>query len=386
MSCRSLPTVALTLAFCIVLSSGASAQLAVSANDGKAVLIDGVETVPDRPMADNVAIIDLEALPPRLVGTVEAPTSVEGPPQSIAIAPDQSFAIVTGGMRIDSADRKRAVPDNKLTVIDLKARPPVVLSTLKAGLGAAGVSINRAGTLALVANRAEGTVSVFTVTRRTLNAAGKVDLGNDKSRPGHVVFTPDGRMALVTREGDHKISVLAIDGTTVKYTKRDMYAGIGPSSITMSPNGNYAVVANAGMGGGDTDTLSVIDVTAAPARVVNTVSIGQTPEAVSFSPDGEHIAVTVMNGSNKPKASPFFSNNGLVKVMKLRGTRLKEVDDAEIGHWCQGAAWNRDGSMLLVQCMVEKQIALFGFNGNRLTTLDTVRVDGGPAAIRSSNQ
>lgn len=379
----SLLTLALVLAALPVLDARAQ-QFAVSANDGKALLIDGVETVPDRPLADNVAIIDLDAVPPRLVGTVEAPTSVVGPPQSVAVAPDQSFALVTGGMKIDPADRRRVIPDNRLSVIDLKARPPIVLATHKAGLGASGVSINRAGTLALVANRAEGTVSVFTINRRNLSAAGKVDLGNSNAEPAHVVFTPDGRMALVTREGDHKISVLAIDGATVKYTKRDLAAGLKPSSITMSPKGDYAVVANIGIGQGDVDTLSVIDVTAAPARVVSTVSVGQTPEGVAFSPDGTYVAVTVMNGSNKPKASPFFSNYGLVKVMKLKNLRLREVDEAETGHWCQGVAWNRDGSLLLVQCMVEKQIQVFGFNGRKLTALDSIRVDGGPAGLRTT--
>jgi len=43
-------------------------------------------------------------------------------------------------------------------VIDLKSSPPRILATLQAGAGAAGVSINRAATLALVANRNEGTV------------------------------------------------------------------------------------------------------------------------------------------------------------------------------------------------------------------------------------
>ncbi len=384
MPCRPLPTLTLALVLLGVVSPSAYAQLAVSANDGKAVLIDGVETTPVKPTDDNVAIVDLDVAPPRLAGTVKAPTSVSGPPQSVAVAPDQSFALVTAATKIDPANPKRTIPDDKLSVIDLKARPPVVKATLKAGLGASGVSINRAGTLALVANRAEGTVSVFTITGKTLISAGKVELGNDKAGPSHIVFTPDGRTAFVTREGDNKISVLAIDGATVKYTKRDLAAGLRPYSIAMSPKGDYAVVANVGMEGGDADTLSVIDVKAAPARVVDTASVGQTPEGVAFSPDGEFIAVTVMNGSNKPKASPFFNEFGFLKILKLRGTRLKEVDDAKVGHWCQGVAWNKDGTMLLVQCMVEKQIMMFGFNGHRLTTLDPIRVDAGPAGIRTA--
>ena len=57
------------------------------------------------------------------------------------------------------ADPKKQVPDNRLSVIDLKANPPAVIATLEAGPGAAGTAINRAGTLALVANYREGTLS-----------------------------------------------------------------------------------------------------------------------------------------------------------------------------------------------------------------------------------
>ncbi len=48
--------------------------------------------------------------------------------------------------------------------------------------------INRQGTLALVANRAEGTVSVFTIQGKTVAPAGVVRIADDKSGPSHVVF------------------------------------------------------------------------------------------------------------------------------------------------------------------------------------------------------
>src|ERR1700745_2532169 len=152
---------ALSLAASIALSSGASGQLAVSANHGKAVLTDGVNSVPPNPPQDTVTLIDLNAKPPKVVGEIEAPTSVIGPPLSVAVARDESFALVTAASKIDPADPKKTVPDDKLSVIDLKASPPKVSAQLQAGKGAAGVSINRAGTLALVANRSEGTTLVF---------------------------------------------------------------------------------------------------------------------------------------------------------------------------------------------------------------------------------
>ena len=135
-------------------------------------------------------------------------------------------------MKLDPADTTKTVPDDKLSVIDLKSTPPKVLATLQAGPGAAGVSINRAGTLALVANRSEGTVSVFAISGNTLT--GEIQLGDAKSGPSHVVFSRDGATALVTRDGDSKISLLSVDGTKVEYTKRDLSAGIRPYDIDLT--------------------------------------------------------------------------------------------------------------------------------------------------------
>jgi DNA-binding beta-propeller fold protein YncE len=382
---RHMPMVGvISLATLMSAAGGASAQLALSANDGKAVLVDGVNTVPASPAADSVTVIDLNSTPPKVVGEVAVPTSVVGPPSSVAIARDESFALVTGASKIDPADPKKIVPDDKLTVIDLKASPPKVAAQLQAGKGAAGVSINRAGTLALVANRSEGTVSVFSIAGNALTPVGKIDLGNDKSGPSHVAITPDGKTALVTRDGDHKISVLSIDGTKVEYTKRDLSAGLRPYGLDIHPNGKVAVVANIGTGGGDADTASLIDIEAKPPRVVHTVTVGQTPEGIALSPDGAFAAVSVMNGSNKAKNSPFFSDYGLVKVLSVKGGELVPLTEAKVGHWCQGLAWSKGNRTLLVQCMVENEIMAFSFDGKELKPAGSIKVKAGPAAIRTA--
>jgi DNA-binding beta-propeller fold protein YncE len=375
---------ALSLAALLPLSCGASAQLALSANDGKAVLVDGVNTVPANPPADTVTVIDLNATPPKVVAEIPVPTSVVGPPSSVAIARDESFALVTSAMKLDPADPKKLVPDDRLTVIDLKASPPKVSAQLQAGKGAAGVSINRAGTLALVANRSEGTVSVYSIAGTTLTPVGKVDFGNDKSGPSHVAIAPDGKTALVTRDGDHKISVLSIDGTKVEYTKRDISAGLRPYGLDIHADGKVAVVANIGTGSGDADTASLIDIAAKPPRVVHTVTVGQTPEGITLSPDGAYAAVSVMNGSNKPKSNPFFNDYGLVKVLSVKGNELVPLTEAKVGHWCQGLAWSKGNRTLLVQCMVENEILAFSFDGKELKPAGSIKVKAGPAGIRTA--
>ena len=174
-----------------------------------------------------------------------------------------------------------------------------MLATLRAGNGASGVSINRAGTLALVANRFDGTVSVFTIAGKTVTAAGKVEVGTPESLLSGVVFTRDGRIALVTRNYDSLISVLTIDGTNVENAKRDFAANLKPYGIDVTPPATRPIVASIGVGAtGGADTLSVIDLTANPPRTVNHVAVGPVAEGLAISPDGRHVAVTVMNGSN----------------------------------------------------------------------------------------
>jgi DNA-binding beta-propeller fold protein YncE len=364
----------------------AAAQLAVSANDSKAVLVDGVNTVPANPAGDTVSIIDLNISPPKLLAEIKAPTSVVGPPSSVAVAPDESFALVTAATKIDPADPKKTANDNKVSVIDLKASPPAVVATIEAGAGAAGVAINRATNLALVANRAEGTVSVFTISGKTLTPAGKIQLGDAKSGPCAVAFTPDGRTALVSRDGDHKISVLTVDGNKVEHAKHDINAGLRPYPLDISSRGDVAVVANVGIGQGDADTASLIDLQAKPPRVVDTVTVGQTPEGLKMSPDGRYVAVTVMNGSNKAKNSPFLNDHGLVVILDTSGKKLTKVTEGKVGHWCQGAAWSKDSKTLLVQCMVQNELQVFSFDGKTLTPGVPIKVSGGPAAIGTADR
>src|SRR5271166_3143541 len=140
---------AATLFTLSLFSFGAAAQIAVSSNDGKALNVNGAYTVPEKPADDTVTVIDLGVSPPKVVGEVKAPSSVVGPPQNVAITPDESIALVAASMKLDPADPKKLTPDNRLSVIDLKAKPPAVIATIETGAGPSGISINRAGTLAL---------------------------------------------------------------------------------------------------------------------------------------------------------------------------------------------------------------------------------------------
>ncbi len=367
-----------------LLAVAANAQIAVSANDNKIALVDGVNVVPANPPPDTVTILDIGVSPPKVLGELQAPSSVVGVPQSVAVSKDKSFALVTSAMKVDPADPKKTVPDDRLSVIDLKANPPVVTATLQAGAGVTGVSINPAGTLAITANRNEGTLSLFTISGKTLTPAGKVDFGNKASGPSHVAFLPDGKSALVTRDGDHRISVLAIDGTKVEDTKKFMVGGFRPYSLVISPKGDVAVFGNQGGGQGDSDQINVVDLKT--NRVVDAISVGQTPEGVSMSPDGSHVAVILHNGATRPKNHPAYIDHGLMRIFKVDGTRLTQVTSTKIGTWAQGSVWSSDGKTIVVQATHEKELQVFSFDGKEAKLTGAIKTNGGGVGMRTSMQ
>ena len=99
-----------------------AAQLAVSANDFKAVLVDGVNTVPANPAGDTVSIIDLICL----AAQASWPRSRRRRAWSVRPPASRSrqtiLALVTAATKLDPADPKKTAPDNKVWVIDSRRR------------------------------------------------------------------------------------------------------------------------------------------------------------------------------------------------------------------------------------------------------------------------
>jgi len=54
---------------CTGFSPFSPAQLAVSANDNKMMLVDGVDTPVSNPLPDTVTILEIGASPPKIVAT-----------------------------------------------------------------------------------------------------------------------------------------------------------------------------------------------------------------------------------------------------------------------------------------------------------------------------
>ena len=56
------------------------------------------------PPPDTVTLIDLSARPPRIIAELNAPSSWSGPPQMVAVTPDESVALLSSSLKLNPAD------------------------------------------------------------------------------------------------------------------------------------------------------------------------------------------------------------------------------------------------------------------------------------------
>ncbi len=135
--------------------------------------------------------------------------------------------------------------ENKIYVIDLKAAPPKLISTVEAGKQPSGMAINRKGDLALVANRADNTVSVLSIAGKDVKLIDTVAMGDSVAA---VAITPDGKHAVAVKNTANRVAWLDIDGQKVTYNKYDMIVGNFPYNVEIVPDGKIAIVNNNGKG------------------------------------------------------------------------------------------------------------------------------------------
>lgn len=397
MECRRLALASYLISVSVCLAPPAVAgSLVVSANDGKWPTIDGEYFVADPVVPDTLVVLDASVFPPRVIGQMEVHHSVIGPPMAVAISPDEKIALVSASniLRTDPqvaagrpATNSMFIREPFIQLVDLEARPPKLLERIPLSTQAYGVSFNKAGTLALAAH-IEGTVSVLAVDGKTVTLVDTLKLGEPKSRISHVVFTPDGKHALVTRRGEGKVSVLDVDGTKVTPAGRDITVGFQPYGMEMFPDGKLAAVADHGDEDGDADEITLIDLSREPYRAVEHVTVGETPEGVAVSPDGKWMAVSCIDGTNTPKkTSPFWRDHGSLWLFSIADGHATKVAQLPVGQNNQGVTFTPDGRYLLVQNYREKELQAFRMTSTGMEDTGVkIAMPGSPASIRITPQ
>src|SRR6266568_3245107 len=281
------------------------------------------------PGRDSVAIIDVgtDPLAPKILVVLPLANTIVGPPVNLAIAPDES--------------------------------------------------------LALVANRADGSISVLRISGKKVELIDTVTIGEQVA---HVVFTPDGKRALAAKFPGHKIAFLEVNGEKVSYNKQDVPAGLWPYNVDVTPDGKLALTAdngNSGAADGHVDTVSVIDIEANPPRVIDKVVVGDAPEGFAISPTGRLAVAVLLRGTNASKSAFFYNRNALVVALKIDGKKVTRTNEVEVRGLPEGVVFSDDGRYIYVGNFMDEDISILRVDGDQIVnTGKSLQLPGHPASMR----
>jgi len=367
-----------------------AAPYMIVGNDEKLVWDDQGKPVLSAPGRDSVLILDLaEPEAPKVVANLPVKNSIVGPPVNLAITPDGALALVADSVNVTKdGEALKQEPDSKVYVIDLRANPPRVVTSLTTGKQPSGLDISPNGDQALVANRGDGTVTLLSIRGTEVVIADTVTLGSPADQVAHVVFTPDAGRALAVKFAGHKVSVIEIKDGKLAYNKLDLPTGLWPYNVAVAPSGKIALTAdngNAGASDGSVDTVSVIDLEANPPRIVDRVVVGDGPEGLAVSPRGDLAVAANLRGGNSAKTAYFYSPTGTISLLRIDGKQVTRLRDIEVGGLPEPVCFTPDGRYLYVGNYLSQDFSILKVDGSEVVdTGKRFKVPGHPASARVS--
>ena len=367
-------------------------QVLIVGNDEKQGWDENAKPIFNEPGHDTLSVIDIsKPEAPHITATIPLINSIVGPPTNLAIHPSGEIALIANSLEpITQGWAHRLDPDNKVFLIDLKATPPKVIGTITVGKQPSGMAISPKGDLALVTNRADGTISVLSIRGKDVLVVDTVMVGTSADQVSAVAITPDGKHALVTKPAANKIALLSIDGQKVTYDKRDLPPGIFPYNVAVTPDGKLALTVDNGNGGGsdgNAKAVSVIDLETDPPRVIDHVTVWDSPEGLAISPKGDLAVSVEARGSNMPKSSFFYHPGGAVTALKIDGKKVTNGGEVNVGALPEAVAFSPDGQYLYVGNFIDGDLSVLRIDGTQLAdTGQRFKLPGHPASMRGGPQ
>ena len=139
----------------------------MSGNDEKVLWDDAGKAIFLPPGKDTISFIDIgDRENPKVLTNIALENSIFGPPTNVAVSGSGEIALVANSMtQIKDGENWKPTPDNKVYIFDLTQAPPKQIGTVEVGKQPSGLDISKKGDLALVTNRADTTLLVFSPSR-----------------------------------------------------------------------------------------------------------------------------------------------------------------------------------------------------------------------------
>lgn len=220
----------------------------------------------------SIAIVDVQTL------TETSSVNLGSDVIDVAVSPDGNRALVTSfGAR-------------RVTFLDLTVDPPAVLGNLSVPLSAEDVDITCTSSGFALITDGGGSRTVTSVDVATQSIVNTITL--PVTAQG-VDVTPDGSLALVNAFNNNVIRVVSISpvGVVADTGVSVSSGGSGPINVTVSPNGERALVANF-----SSRNIGVLGIAAGTVSLLDVIPLGISPQSIVFTPGGSKAYVLDCGG------------------------------------------------------------------------------------------
>ena len=233
--------------------------------------------------------------PGRALGAAEGPKAVteDRSPVDLALTPDERW-LLTANQTSSSVSLVR-VADG------------VVVAEAACGKHPSAIVVTPDGRRALVSGTYSGELTVLAVDGPTLRPAGSIRLGFE---PRGIAVSPDGKLAYVALTAANEVAVVELD--TLKLLTR-IAVGRWPRYLTLTPDGTRLAVGASGDGG-----ISVVD-TQTRARLYDSKFVGLNIGHLQASADGQYAYFPWMVYADRPITS------GNIREGWVLGNRVARV-------------------------------------------------------------
>ena len=132
--------------------------------------------------------------------------------------------------------------------------------------------------------------------------------------------------------------------------------------------------------------MSVIDLSQDPPRVIHYETVGDGPEGLAISPNGDFAAVAIQNGGSVKPDAFFFSKIGHVDLLRIDGKKVTKVGSADVGQFPEGVAISPDGKYVYSAGNLTSDLSVLKVDGDKLTQVgDRIMMPGDkPASMAVS--
>jgi len=367
------------LSLSVVISAGEDLWFVLSSNDQAiAYQNNGIEVI-ENPGPGSLSHIAMTEDGIRVRHLENVPASIIGPPKSLAVRKQGGYALVTNAtLTKETEEGHERPPDSTVRLVKLSGGSLQVVDTVEVGTQPSGVSFFPTGGRAMVANRADGTLSLIALENGEIRELSRSEIALPSDSLSDVVIAPNENYALASLQKGGAVLLISLEEGMAPRAIQRIETGSSPYALAIHPDGTMAAVADVA-----DHNVTLLSIENGKAAIIQRFSAGRIAEGIDFSPCGEWLAVSSFDGVNlTDDAHPLYGTSGGVYLFRREGKGFTPSHSLSVSGGPQMVLFTPNSDGLIVANTGAGQLLHYKLVSDRFELADRpLEVPGEPIAL-----